>query len=203
MGADFDPVAIHESGHAYAAWRCGRACGPVTIRPGRRWAGLAYAGPVTIDRRAWARLDASLPYPLWPAAVRRKCDVLALTWAAGEAAEEVLYYMPGRSRRGGGVLAQAAELAAAMPPSRADEVRLAVGRADTTGQSDGERLAALVRAMWPDEAAELRVQWLAYVGAEARHMIAAGAGTVERLASVLAERGTLSGRAVRAILAEP
>lgn len=191
-------VAIHEAGHAYVAWRCGRACGPVTVRPGPKWAGMAHSGPVTVPSGAWARLDATRPVPLWPAAIRRKFDVLAMTTAAGEAAELALWW-PGRTRRGGGALTEAGEIAASLPPSRTEEIRMAASRADTAGRTDPETLAFLAGALWPDDS-DLRISWIAYIAAEARHMVAAGADQVERLASALAERGSLSGRAIRAIL---
>lgn len=201
MTPELHRTALHEAGHSYAAWRLGRRLGPVTVRAGRRWAGTSHYHAPTITGRDIDRIDPAAPYPLWPATVRRKVDTIALVAAAGEAAEYVLHWpVNGSIRRGQPLTEQAAEQAA-LQPTQAEELRLALARADTAGPTDAERLASLAAAAHGEQGA--RLAWLHYINAEARSLIAGGAEDVLRLAQALEHNGSLSGRAARTILETP
>lgn len=193
-----DPVAVHEAGHAFVAWRCGRSPGPVTVKPGVRWGGMTHCGVVPVGGPL-PLVDPSLPVPCWDADVRKLIDVEALTVAAGDAAETVLW-RPRRAsmRTAEPVVAQAADLALTQRERRL----LDADRADTAGPTDAEQLAKLAALVHPDDGRS-RAAWLEWIARQAEGLIAAGAGRVERLAAALGEAGELSGRAVRAVLEGP
>lgn len=190
-------TALHEAGHAYAAWRLGRGAGPVTVEPGNSWAGLTVLRLTPLRQTELDQVDVDRPFPLWPAAVRRKIEQRALVAAAGEAAENTLDLPAGAMRRPEPLVEQVRQLAA--EPTRAEAEYFAVARADQQTPSDAEQLWKLMRAAYGDDTAT-GTAWLAYMAAEARAAVLAGAVRVHRLAGVLAEHGSLSGKAVRGIL---
>jgi hypothetical protein len=199
-----DPLRIarHEASHAWAGLRTGRKVGPVTVRAGRRWAGGAHYGPVRVDGRAWARLDASRPVACWPGPIRRRFDIDAICAAAGAAGEELLSWAveDPPSRRPEPAVDVAIELIA--EPSRREELRLAAQRSNAGGHTDAEKVAMLAEALYPDGARQATA-WVGWVHAEAAALVAEGAVRIERLALVLDDRGSLSGRAVREVLESP
>jgi hypothetical protein len=195
-------AATHEAGHCLALLRSGRRLGPVTVKQGARWSGSTHYSVVPVERGAWTRLDPTMPVACWPGPVRRKFDVTAVCAAAGDAAERLLWW-PGQgdARR----LPSAVEAAGDIiitEPSRREELIIAAARADTKGRTDGEILAFLAESLYPD-AAGVAVSWLAWVRESAELIIAQGSQRVQRLAAVLSDRGTMSGKAVRAVLTEP
>lgn len=192
-------VALHESGHAYVAWALGRTVTGVTVVPGRRWGGTThYGAPSPTRGRDWDRLDPTVSVVLWPAAVRRSIEVRALGAAAGVAAEDVLWW----PTRHGPVRTPeplAERVAYAAPLTGAQRLRLAAWEDTARGLTDDEQLERLGAAMYPEDL-PARVAWLRWVAAEARSIVTGGAERIERLAEVLADRGRLSGKAVRAVL---
>ncbi|MFJ5638569.1 hypothetical protein [Streptomyces sp. NPDC093223] len=192
-------VALHEAGHSFAAWRFGQIPGPVTVVPGPRWAGTAHHERQPVPVADLDAVDVSMPYLAWPAAVRHDVDVQALITAAGYAAEEALRRTPGRC--GDPLAARAAELAAARPLTAAEERLVLADREDTTDATDDERLASLMLLAHGHDPVTGSA-WLHYITATAKACIARDAPRVLRLAGVLANRGTLSGRAVIEILEE-
>lgn len=194
-----EQTAVHEAGHTFMAWRLRRPLGPVTVVPGLRWAGTSHFGAPRLTTREHEHIDLNEPYLLWPAAARRKVDTIAMVWAAGYEAEYALY-RPAPARRVGDTLTElAAGVAARKPPTRAEERLLALARADTANPTDEEHLAALMDLVHPDDPATGSA-WLNHITAQARALAVAGAPAVLRLAAELADHGSLSGRAARAIL---
>lgn len=192
-------VALHEAGHSFTAWRLGRPVGPVTVRPGLRWAGTSHYGTPRLTDREHERIGVDTPYTLWPPTARHKIDTIALVAAAGYEAEYTLD-RPAHSRRIRSAPAEvAAELAAIAAPTPAEERRLALARADTVGLADEERLAALMRLAYPNDFVA-GAAWLAHITVQARALVTAGSPAVYRLADALAEHGSLSGRAATRIL---
>lgn len=191
-------TAVHEAGHAYSAWALGRPVGAVTVVGGTHAAGVTFHRPPRARRGDLEGLDLARPFVLWHASVRRALEAQAVVTAAGEAAEVLAG--PAAARRLPAPLAErAADIAARLPPTPDERQRLADACDDDQAQSDAERLAALARAAHGDQLA-LAAAWLAFIDAQAQTVVTAGAPTVLRLASVLADRGTLSGRAVRQLL---
>jgi hypothetical protein len=193
------PVAIHEAGHSYMAWRTGRRVGPVTIRPGTVAAGVSHFDPPQLTSRERERLDLQAPYLLWPAAVRHKIDTDAMVTAAGHEAERTLRRTTAARRVGDTAAEAAAQIAAAKPPTRNEERLLALSRAAADPRSDDEHLAALMRLVAPTDIAT-GTAWLNHITAQARAVLRAGAPAVYRLTEALLEHKDLSGRAVCAIL---
>ncbi len=197
-------ISIHESAHSFMAWRCGRPVGPVTVKPGKRWGGTSHYGRPVIHSRELDRVTALRPVPRWPAVLRRKIEIQALISAAGEAAEHILW-LPAAlaagtgSRAGDTVAEQASDLAAANPPTPREERLLAAEQASVGGMTDAERLASWSLVLYLD-GGEAASAWRAWITAEARQVITAGPAPLLRLAAVLEERGSLSGKAVRAVL---
>ena len=191
-------AATHESGHCLALLRCGRPIGPVTIVQGKRWSGTTHYSPLRVPEGAWSRLDPSLPVPCWPGQVRRKFDVTAICAAAGDAAEKLMWWpVQGDARRPPSAVEVAADIIT--EPSRREELVLVAARADVKGRTDGEIIAFLGESLYPDAVATA-VAWMAWVREEAELIIAQGADRVERLSAVLVDRGSMSGKAVRAVL---
>ncbi|WP_369222445.1 hypothetical protein AB5J52_14005 [Streptomyces sp. R39] len=190
-------IALHEAGHTFIAWRFGQTSGPVTVVPGPRWAGTAHHDRQPVPQAVLAAVNVEMPYLSWPAAVRHDVDVQALITAAGHVAEETLGHRIGR--RGDPLAIRAAELAAARPLTEPEERRILAGREDTTGQTDDERLAALMLLAHGHDPVTGSA-WLNYITATARTCITRDADRVLRLAAVLADHGTLSGQAVTEIL---
>ncbi|BCB79140.1 hypothetical protein GCM10022251_19650 [Phytohabitans flavus] len=200
-GDEQERVALHESGHAVVAWRLGRTPKGISCVPGRRWAGTAHFGLPQVRGREWDRLDPSRPLTCWPAAVRRSFESRALTAAAGDAAEALLWW-PAQGTHVRTPEPLAARIADTFPVGEAERVRFAAAAVDTDGLTDVEQLHRLALALYPD-ADGPRQAWLSWVDAEAKAIVAAGAERVERLAAVVQDRGRLSGRAVRDILRGP
>jgi hypothetical protein len=190
-------VALHEAGHSYAAWYLHRPLGPVTIKPGQKWAGTSHYTPPALSPTDWDRVDFTQPYPLWPARVRRTIDTRALIAAAGDAAETAIQLAdaPPARRIGEGLT----ERVATMATTRAEQAQLAVAATDTAGLDDAETLWSLMRASHRDNTAT-GTAWLAYITVQARAIVTAGAPRILALADTLTTHGTLSGRAARAIL---
>jgi hypothetical protein len=60
-------VAWHEAGHAVSAYLLGgRIVGPVSIRPTKRWSGVAHVRGPTIPADDLARVDRDLPVCTYP-----------------------------------------------------------------------------------------------------------------------------------------
>lgn len=196
---DLEPIAIHEAGHSYMAWRLGRPVGPVTVRPGLKWAGTSHYGAPQLTTRQHERLDLQAPYALWPHAVRHKIDTWAMVAAAGSEAEERLRRAPTTRRVGDTAAETAVQLAADNPPTRAEQRTLALAGDDTSNRTDEETLARLMRMVHPTDPAT-GAAWLRHITAQTRACLLAGAPAVLRLADALLEHKELSGRAVRAIL---
>lgn len=204
-------LAVHEAGHAAVAFRLGRRLGPVALRPGGQWAGSAHFGAPSYARRAdYARVDTSKPVPLWPASVRRRYEVLAMTTSAGKVAEDLFYWPGAGGYCGDTVAGRAAELAQAsvekgpvdVAPTRAEQAAVEAFHGDPAAETDEEKLAFWAARLYPSTSDErLRYAWLDFVALEARRQLEASSGQVFRLANALAEHRSLSGRAARELLA--
>lgn len=81
-------VAYHEAGHAVAAQLLrGRIVGPVSIRPTKRWSGVAYVRAPRFSPRDVETVDLAFPIATYPVGLRRALELDAIICLAGPAAE--------------------------------------------------------------------------------------------------------------------
>jgi hypothetical protein len=191
-------TALHESGHAVAAYLCGFACpGPVTIEAARSFSGACFPGhpppPTAADLATRSR-----PVPLQAARLRASRELPIIVWLAGSVAEDMFFW---RGRTGRLPETAAGRIVAALP--RREAAMLAAAAAADAVGSDAEVVAGLLGATHVNPGGATARAYVRWLEAECRELLGTPPGLVmlRALSLALMERRTLSAREWREVLA--
>jgi hypothetical protein len=189
-------TAVHEAGHCLAAHALGWPVRGVTVDGGTEAQGACSAVPPLMERGTFGR-ETCAPFVLWRPQARQFAEGQALYRMAGEIAELTLIPRAGRSVP---LPEQAAQIAAGLPETSPAAVADLAAIVSTPSDSDARAMALLAWGCFGPDWAGMGA-WLGWMEASARAVVGHHAAEIERLAGVLAERGTLDGSAIAAVLA--
>jgi hypothetical protein len=208
-GFDFGPeinprerTAYHEAAHAVAARAFRLSVGPVTIEPGKSFSGTCFTGH---PRSPF--IAATGPTVLWPASLRKMHEAEAVIALAGDIGEE-LYDAERLARpapRDEDVSVQTVRAVlerhtGKLPRAEAARLKEAKEREDEEREvsKDWEQALRAAEILAPDGVVAL-TPWLRHL---TRELLVARWTQVQTVAMALLERGTLSKRELRALLAD-
>lgn len=185
-------VALHEAGHAVAAWALGfTAPGPVTIVGGEHYGGITFPGAQ--KRVPGAEIAAvDLPWPLLPPRIRRyiECDVMS--YMAGDLAAAMFTPTPPPVFRRAG---EDWKPVGPLPPREA----AMLAEADEPGFSDAEQIDRALDGLHGERVA-IREAHRGLLEVATEQLLRDHEGALLALAAELDEHRTLSAARWRSVV---